>query len=181
MRSLLFFLPAFLPSFFIYLFIYGCVGSLFLRAGFLQLWPSAGYFFLPCTGFSLQWPLFLTVKTKTILNSLKETVSLYEITSIFSYYLFMFVCLFMAVLGLRCSERTFSSCGERGLLFVAVCRLLIAVPSLVAEHGLQARRLQQLWNVASVVVAHGLSCSAACEIFPDQGQNPYPLHWQADS
>ena len=30
----------------------------------------------------------------------------------------------------------FSSCGERGLLFVAVRRLLIVVASLVAEHGL---------------------------------------------
>ena len=26
-----------------------------------------------------------------------------------------------------------------------------------------------------------LSCSAACGIFPDQGSNPCPLHWQADS
>ena len=33
----------------------------------------------------------------------------------------------------------------------------------------------------SVIVAHGLSCSAACGIFPDQGSNPCPLHWQADS
>ena len=33
----------------------------------------------------------------------------------------------------------------------------------------------------SVAVAHGLSCSAACGIFPDQGSNPCPLHWQADS
>ena len=30
----------------------------------------------------------------------------------------------------------FSSCGERGLLFVAVCGLLLAMASLVAEHGL---------------------------------------------
>ena len=30
----------------------------------------------------------------------------------------------------------FSSCGERGLLFVVVHRLLIAVASLVADHGL---------------------------------------------
>ena len=30
----------------------------------------------------------------------------------------------------------FSSCGEQGLLFVAVRGLLIAVASLVAEHGL---------------------------------------------
>ena len=34
---------------------------------------------------------------------------------------------------------------------------------------------------ASVVVAHGLSCSAVCGIFLDQGSNPCPLHWQADS
>ena len=33
----------------------------------------------------------------------------------------------------------------------------------------------------SVIVAHGPSCSAACGIFPDQGLNPCPLHWQADS
>ena len=33
----------------------------------------------------------------------------------------------------------------------------------------------------SVVVAHGPSCSTACGIFPDQGLNPCPLHWQADS
>ena len=30
----------------------------------------------------------------------------------------------------------FSSFGERGLLFVAVCRLLIALASLVTEHRL---------------------------------------------
>ena len=35
--------------------------------------------------------------------------------------------------------------------------------------------------VGSVVVAHGPSCSATCGIFPDQGSNPCPLHWQADS
>ena len=33
----------------------------------------------------------------------------------------------------------------------------------------------------SLVVVHGLSCSAECGIFPDQGSNPCPLHWQADS
>ena len=33
----------------------------------------------------------------------------------------------------------------------------------------------------SVVVAHGPSCSVACGIFPDQGSNPCPVHWQADS
>ena len=46
------------------------------------------------------------------------------------------VILFLAVLGLHCCTRAFSSCGERGLLFIAVRRLLIVVASLVAEHGL---------------------------------------------
>ena len=65
-------------------------------------------------------------------------------------------------------------CGEQGLLFVAVHGVLIAVASLCCgARALGAR--------ASVVVAHGLTCSAACGIFPDQGSNPCPLHWQADS
>ena len=36
-------------------------------------------------------------------------------------------------------------------------------------------------RAGSVVVVHGPSCSAACGIFPYQGSNPCPLHWQADS
>ena len=47
-----------------------------------------------------------------------------------------FIYLFLAALGLRCCTRAFSSCGERGLLFIAVCGLLIAVASLVVEHRL---------------------------------------------
>ena len=47
-----------------------------------------------------------------------------------------FIYLFLAVLGLRCCAWAFSSCGEWGLPFVAVRGLLIAVASLVVEHGL---------------------------------------------
>ena len=36
-------------------------------------------------------------------------------------------------------------------------------------------------RAGSVVVAHGPSCSAAWGIPRDQGSNPCPLHWQADS
>ena len=77
---------------------------------------------------------------------------------------------------------------------VTVHGLLTAVASPVVDH--------RLWGVqASVVVGHrlcscssqalecpgstavvlGLSDSAAREIFQDQGWNPGPLHWQADS
>ena len=82
--------------------------------------------------------------------------------------------------GVRASHcNGFSCCGARALGMRA---------SVVVAHG-----LQWLWHMGSVVVdrglqstgsvvvAHGLTCSAACGIFPDQGSNPCPLHWQADS
>ena len=52
--------------------------------------------------------------------------------------------------------------------------------------GLSLSRPLLLWSTGSrrtgsVIVAHGPSPSAACGIFPDQGSNPCPLHWQADS
>ena len=49
---------------------------------------------------------------------------------------FIYLILFLAALGLHCCARAFSSCGEQGLLFIAGRGLLIAVASLVAEHGL---------------------------------------------
>ena len=51
----------------------------------------------------------------------------------FKIYLFN---LFLAALGLPFCMRASSSCGEQGLLFVAVRGLLIALASLVVEHGL---------------------------------------------
>ena len=64
--------------------------------------------------------------------------------------------LFLAVLGLRCFTWAFSNCGERGLLFLAVCGLLIAVASLVEEHRLYVHRLQQLWLESSRAQAQQL-------------------------
>ena len=51
-------------------------------------------------------------------------------------YIYLFYLFILAALGLCCCARAFSSCGERGLLFVAVRRLLISVVSLVVEHRL---------------------------------------------
>ena len=48
------------------------------------------------------------------------------------------------MLGLCFCARAFSGCGERGLLFVAVNGLLIAVASLVVEHGLSSCGTQAL-------------------------------------
>ena len=70
-------------------------------------------------------------------------VGVYSFLSVFFFNDFFFlnkfiyfIYLFLAALGLCCCVWASSSCGERGLLFVAVCRLLIVVASLVAEHRL---------------------------------------------
>ena len=72
---------------------------------------------------------------------------------------------------------SFSSCGEQGLFFIVVPRLLTAMASLVALGA---------WSL--VVAARGLSscgdglsCSMTCGIFLDQESNQCPLHWQAES
>ena len=51
-------------------------------------------------------------------------------------FIYLFIHLFLAALGLHCCVRAFSSGSEWGLLFVVVLGLLIEVASLVAEHGL---------------------------------------------
>ena len=61
---------------------------------------------------------------------------IYKFILFFYLLTYLFIYLFMAVLGLHCCTRAFSSCGERGLLFIAVRRLLTAVASLVVEHRL---------------------------------------------
>ena len=83
-----------------------------------------------------------------ILERKPEKSLLHLRRNLFFFNLFYFIYLFLAVLGLHCCSWAFSSCSERGLLFTAVHVLLIAVVSLVAEHGLQGA-----W--ASVVVACG--------------------------
>ena len=85
---------------------------------------------------------------KNIKNERGDITS--DSTCIFFIYLFIsFIYLFiylLAVLCLLCCTRAFSSCGKQGLFFVAMQGLLITMASLVVEHRLQARRLQQLWH-----------------------------------
>ena len=60
---------------------------------------------------------------------------------------------------------------SKGYSLVAVWGLLIVVASPVVEH--------RLYGTGASV--YGPSCPAACGIFLDQGLNPCPLLWQADS
>ena len=89
-------------------------------------------------------------------------------------FIYLFLYLFLAVLGLRFCAWAFSSCSNRGSTLHRGARASsLSRPLLLWSTG--SRR------AGSAVVAHGPSCSAACGIFPDQGSNPCPLHWQADS
>ena len=82
-------------------------------------------------------------------------------------YLFLLCWVFVSVRGLSLVA---ASGGHSSLRCAGVS---LSRPLLLRSTG--SRR------ACSVAVAHGPSCSAACGIFPDQGSNPCPLHWQADS
>ena len=76
--------------------------------------------------------------------------------------------LFLAVLGLHCCVG-----------FLLLQRVGPALHfSAQGSHcsGFSCCRAQILGRTDSLVVVEGLSCSKACEIFPDQGSNPCPLH-----
>ena len=49
------------------------------------------------------------------------------------FFYFIYIYLFLAMLRLHCCTQAFSTCIEWGLLMVAVCGLLIAMASLVAD------------------------------------------------
>ena len=65
------------------------------------------------------------------------------------FFLIYLIYLFLAALGLHCCVWAFSSCGEQGLLFVAVRGLLIVVASVCC-------RARALGTRALVVVECGL-------------------------
>ena len=113
---------------------------------------------------SLKKILFLSI---FCILSLKKILFL----SIFFKELFIYFWLhwvFIATRGLSLVA------ASGGYSLVVVCGLFVAVASLVSEH-----RLWGTW--ASVVAAYRLSCPVADGIFPDQGSNLCPLHWQVDS
>ena len=104
------------------------------------------------------------------------------------------ILLFSAAQGLCCFVGWASySCRVWGLLFLGMCRLLTVVAFSCGAQALGcagfhscSKWARELWLVGSRVQAQllwhvVLSYSSACGIFPDQGSNPCPLHWQTDS
>ena len=106
------------------------------------------------------------------------SISLLLIYFIYSSFLFVFFINLFTYLFLLC----WVFVSVRGLSLVAAS----GGHSSSRCTGLSLSRPLLLWRTGSrragsVVVAHGPSCSVAFGIFPDQGSNPCPLHWQADS
>ena len=107
-----------------------------------------------CISFSLQLFFFL-----------KEFLYFYLFIYLFIYFWLCWV--FVSVQGLSPIVASGGHSSSR------CAGLSLSLPLLLRSTS--SRR------AGSVVVAHGPSCSAACGIFPDQGSNPCPMHWQADS
>ena len=89
-------------------------------------------------------------------------------------------------MGLCCCTQAFSSCGERGATlhfgaWASRCSGFSCCGALALGIRASVVVARGLHSTGSLVVVHGVSCSAARGIFPNQGSNPCPLHWQADS
>ena len=108
------------------------------------------------------WIQDLFLVSKTLIRNLQRLMLTYKsfffffklkhlILGSFAFFIYLFIYLFMAVLGLRFCERAFSSCGERGPLFNAVRGPLTIAASLVAEHRLQTRRLSSCGSRAQLL------------------------------
>ena len=91
-------------------------------------------------------------------------------SSFFLNYLFIYLWLCWVFVSVRGLSLVVASGGHSSLRCAG---LALSWPLLLRSTGSR--------HAGSVVVAHGPSRSAACGIFPDQGSNLYPLHWQADS
>ena len=100
-------------------------------------------------------------------------VYIYALLQRFFIYLFIYLFIYFWLCWVFVSVRGLSPVVASGGHSSSRCVGLSLSRPLVAEHS--SRR------AGSVVVVHGLSCSTACGIFLDQGSNPCPLHWQADS
>ena len=83
--------------------------------------------------------------TSLQVNSLPVSNNLLSLSLLTCFFLKKKNYVFLAVLVLCCYMAFSPTEVVRGSSLVAVCRLLVSVASLVAEHGLQGMRTQKLW------------------------------------
>ena len=97
----------------------------------------------------------------------------------FFTYLFLAMPVFVAVCGLSLvtENGVLSSCGAR----VSHCSGFSCWGAQALGTQASVALAPGLWSTGSIAPEHGLSCSAACVIFPDQGSNLCTLHFKEDS
>ena len=109
-----------------------------------------------------------------------------------AFFLILFLFIYCWLCWVFAGAQVFSSCGEQRLLSswcaashcsgFSCCRAwaLCGQTSIVVACGLSSCDSWSLEHKLTIV-AHGLSCFAACGIFRDWALNLCLLHWQADS
>ena len=128
------------------------------------MWLTLLWYLLSCGGLELN-PQYLWGMSVSHCSSF---LFLFFNLNLFIYLFFFWRCwVFVSVRGLSLVAASGRHSSSR------CAGLSLSRPLLLRGTG--SRR------AGSVVVAHGPSCSTACGIFADQGSNPCPLHWQADS
>ena len=109
-----------------------------------------------------------TFSARAPLSKLAQNALPFFFLLLFIYYFYFWLC------WVSVSVRGLSPVAASGGHSSSRCAgLSLSLPLLLRSRG--SRRS------GSAIVAHGPSCSAACGILPDQGSNPCPLHWQAES
>ena len=117
-------------------------------------------------------PFFSPLTITTCLFSI--SMSLFQFSYIHPFVFFLSFFLYLWLCWVSVSVRGLSPvAASRGHSPSRCAGLSLSRPLLLRSTG--SRR------AGSAIVAHGPNCSAACGILPDQGLNPCPLHWQADS
>ena len=120
----------------------------------------------------LNYPLHVCAYTHNI-GQLFLVLKVFLICLVFFFKtlgLFIYLCLCWVFVSVRGLSLVAASGGHPSSRCAG---LSLSRPLLLRSTG--SRR------AGSAIVAHGPSRSATCGIFPDQGSNPCPLHWQADS
>ena len=120
--------------------------------------------------------VLLNLKVPSIVCSFSKIIDIFchAFLSFFFFFINLFIFIYLWLCWVFVSVRGLSPVvASEGHSSSWCAGLSLSRPPLLRSTGSRC--------AGSVIAAHGPSCSAACGILPDQGTNPCPLHWQADS
>ena len=119
--------------------------------------PSAVKAWSPDHWTAREFPMWTYLVSNQLCEEADTTIPIFLIYFLTCTHCYIY--LLLAVPGLRCYTQAFSSCGDQGLLFIAVCGLvafLLWWLLLFQSTGPRACEIQQLWSLGLVIVCMGL-------------------------